>query len=174
MPRPSAAGVRERERRAIELHLGGWTLERIADELGYANASGPQKAIARAMERHIAADVAEQRALDIARLEKMLEAVWPTVTASLVTEQEKAEDQVSAKVLLARVRHQHDAIDRAVKIIERRAKTIGYDAPTKAEVTGNITITDDEFTQALTDWALDPEKIAEYQRDKDAQEQVSG
>ena len=63
MPKPSWAALRERERRAIELHLGGWTLERIANELGYANASGPQKAIARAMERHIAADVAEQELL---------------------------------------------------------------------------------------------------------------
>jgi hypothetical protein len=63
------------------------------------------------MERHIAADVAEQRAVDLARLDKMVEAVWPPVTASLVTADEMAEDQVSAKVLLARLRHQHDAMD---------------------------------------------------------------
>jgi hypothetical protein len=72
--------------------------------------------------------------------------------------QDKGKTRASVRLAAAR-----DILDR-----------IGLGATHKTEVNANITITDDEFTAALTEWALDPEKIAEYQREKDAAQAEAG
>jgi hypothetical protein len=151
----------------------GLNFPEIARQLNYKDRGSAYKACMAALKSQVMEDAEEVRSLEVSRCDEMLQAIWPTVTAPLLLAGED-ENEVPSKTLVARLTKQHEAMDRALRIMERRSKYLGLDSPVKTEVSGQITVTDDQFTQALTEWALDPEKIAEYQREKDAQQQVSG
>jgi hypothetical protein len=89
---------------------------------------------------------------------RLLAMADPALAALNDIVQDKGKTRASVRLAAAR-----DILDR-----------IGLGATHKTEVNANITITDDEFTAALTEWALDPEKIAEYQREKDAAQAEAG
>jgi hypothetical protein len=103
----------ERHREALELRALGKTLEQIADKLGYASASGASKAIDSALQRTLQEPADTVRSLELRRLDIMLEATMP-----------------------AAMRGIPQAVDRVLKIMERRAKLLGLDAPQKQEITG--------------------------------------
>lgn len=98
----------ERARQALELRKAGAQYADIATTLRYADASGAYRAVARALARLTAEPAAELRELEVLRLDRMLQAIW---------------DQV--------IRGNHGAIDRALRIAERRARLLGLDAPQK-------------------------------------------
>ena len=79
---------------------------------------------------------------------------WPSrcdiATFSLVYDGEDVED-LSSKTLLVRLGKQHDAIDRLLKIAERRAKYLGLEAPTKVEIEA---LSQDEFESDLKAYLL--------------------
>lgn len=54
--------------------------------------------------------------------------------------------------------------------MEMGEATSRTDATQKTEVSGEIAVTQDEFTKALIDWALDPQTIADYEREQMAKE----
>jgi hypothetical protein len=98
----------ERARQALELRKAGAQYADIATTLGYADASGAYRAVSRALAKLTAEPAAELRELELLRLDRMLQAIW---------------DQV--------IRGNHGAVDRALRIGERRAKLLGLDAPQK-------------------------------------------
>jgi len=104
--------AKERQRQAIQLKMAGASYTQIADQLGYASASGAHAAVKRAMEEVPNEEVDSLRQVDNARLNQMLLGVWG-----------KAQ------------KGDFGAIDRALKIMERMAKLNGVDAPTKSEIT---------------------------------------
>jgi hypothetical protein len=109
---PKRLAARERSRRAYELRVAGASFDRIADTLDFADESGARKAVAAFVERLERETVDQARYLELDRLDRMLIAI---------TEQ---------------IRKGHlGAIDRALKIMERRSKLLGLDAPTKTDVT---------------------------------------
>lgn len=139
---PRSIELRQKENRAIELRSKGWSLAAIAAELGYASSSSVLDAIQRGLDRAPAETAPMHRALMDVKLdgyEKIAYDVLERFHYVVVTSGPKAgsivyappEDgeaplQDSAPVLAA--------LDRLLRIQERRAKLHGTDAPSKRSV----------------------------------------
>lgn len=101
----------DRQAKALALRKAGIGYQEIAAELGYAGPAGAYKAIQTALRKTIQEPADEVRSLELARLDSMLRAIW------------------------TRILDGNDyAIDRGLKIMERRAKMLGLDAPTKVNI----------------------------------------
>lgn len=105
---------REREEEALKWRLSGLTYRLIAAEMGISE-SGAYKAVIRALGRlneRILEQAEEVRRMELERLDKMLRGLWPAALTG----------------------HQ-GAIDRVIKIMDRRARYIsGLNAPAQLEV----------------------------------------
>jgi hypothetical protein len=100
-----------RQLQALELRKAGVSYQKIADALGYAHASGAHKAVESALKRTLQDPADEVRRLEVERLDAALFALWPSVTKG-----------------------QYKAVEVALRLMERRAKLLGLDAPTKTDV----------------------------------------
>ena len=111
----------ERRARALELRKSGATFEEIGAEIGIS-AQAAHKVVWRAltdMNTLAEGEAAELRGLELARLDALLAAVWTEATSGNLP-----------------------AVDRALKIGERRARLLGLDAP--AKVAGTNAAGDEE------------------------------
>lgn len=112
-----------RQNRALELRMAGASAQQIAEILDYPSPSAAAHGAVQALRREDArlADSREQvRSLQLARLERIIRAIWPNVIAGDLF-----------------------AIDRALKIFERQARLLGLDAPTQ------VTLTDETKTDLM-------------------------
>ena len=114
-----AVQANERQIKALTLRKAGAGYQAIADALGYKDHTGAWRAVKAALKKTLQEPADELRQLELARLDDMLKAIAPYVAAGNLT-----------------------AIDRALKIQERRARLLGLDAPTKQE-------TDNKGTQRI-------------------------
>ena len=112
--------VIEREKKVLELRRGGLTFDLIAERVGYANASGAHKAYLSACRRIVVEDVEAIRNAEIDRLDIAQAAIWGDLVNG-------ADAQDRARAVLA-----------LMKIMERRARLLGLDMPTKSQVEVNI------------------------------------
>ena len=129
----------EKQRQALELRKAGATFEQIARQLGYANAGGAYKIVQAALRDTVQQPADEVRQLELERLDAMLRALWPAA--------------IQGKWL---------AVDRCLLIMDRRARLLGLDAPTRriVEVIDDTTI-DREIQRLLEQLAQnDPEPVA--------------
>lgn len=104
----------ERTRQAIALKKAGLSLEAIGQRLGISKAAAG-KALHRGLAELRAetlVDAEELRAIEAARLDQAQAAIWPRV-----------------------LQGNDGAIDRFVRLSQRRAALLGLDAPTKVEQT---------------------------------------
>jgi len=101
---PSKVAAAKRTAEAVALRLGGATFDSIAGQLGYSNRSAAYMAVTRWMARIGAEDAEKLRALENVRLDAMLVAIWPRVLGGDL-----------------------GAIDRALRISERRCRINGVD-----------------------------------------------
>ena len=113
---PRKMRAKEREVEALNLRKSGATYDQIGKALGITT-QGAYRAIIRSLNRlneqnRESAD--ELRRLEVERLDRMLAAIWGQV-----------------------LNGNQGAVDRAIKIGERRAKLLGLDAPTRADITSN-------------------------------------
>lgn len=110
--RPSRIKVEtiEREAEVLKLRRGGLTFDLIAKKLGYKHPSGAHKAYVNACKRLIRADVEDIRSTELDRLDMAQTAIWPKV-----------------------LRGEIPAIMALMKVMDRRAKLLGLDAPTKIQ-----------------------------------------
>lgn len=122
MPTPrkkTAPGPTEEQARrqleALELRRSGATYQAIADAVGYANASAAHKAVASAMRNAFLQPAKELRELEADRLDLLQTAIWP-----------------------AAIKGDLKAVDRAIRIVEARAKLMGLNEPIKTEHTHKI------------------------------------
>lgn len=124
----------ERARKALDLKIAGATYQRIGDTLGMSR-SGAAKAVERAMRdlrEEVREAAAELREIESARLDRMLLGIW-----------QKARSGDLA------------AIDRVLRIMERRARLYGLDGPigldhtTKGEALGSKVDVSKLTTEAL-------------------------
>ena len=111
-PRSDKGRLRAEEQRlkAVQLRLAGATYEQIGQQLGCTRPNAyylVSTALARTKAR-TEDTVEEMRALDLGRMDAMLLGIW----------QQAAQGNLFV-------------IDRVLKILERRAKLMGLDAPTK-------------------------------------------
>lgn len=124
--------VKAHEKRvmALELRKAGLTLDEIARQVGYRSAASVHNAIRIAMQQSLQEPADEVRQIELERLDKMHRALWPQA-----------------------IRGEHGAIDRVLRIMERRAKLIGLDAPAKQVLQhgGDINVRDlsDDELQAI-------------------------
>ena len=96
----------ERKLAALELRKAGCTYEQIAAQLGYKNSSGAFKAVMKALKKTLQDPSDDVRKLEIERLDDMLNRLWDKRERPIIT-------------------------DRILRIMERRARLLGLDAPTK-------------------------------------------
>lgn len=124
----------EREAEATRLRSRGWTYQRIADELGWANKGDAHHAVQRVLRDTVQEAGDELRTLELIRLDalyvaahEVLEREHVTVSnGRIVAGTDGAPILDDAPVL--------QAIDRLLRIQERRAKLLGLDAPVKKDV----------------------------------------
>lgn len=123
----------QRDADAARYRAEGWTYQRIANELGFANPSSAHKAVQRALRASVrdANDTAVH--LELNSLDEMAREAWGVlqrthvvVSQGRVVEMDGVALPDDAPVLAA--------IDRLLKIQERRSKLLGLDVPSRARV----------------------------------------
>lgn len=105
---------REREEEALSLRLAGLTYRVIGEQMGISE-SGAYKAVVRALKRlneRVTENAEEVRRMELERLDKMLRGLWP-----------------------AALRGNQGAVDRVLRVMQRRAMYLGLDAPKALDVT---------------------------------------
>jgi hypothetical protein len=119
-PRPSnnptgrkTVAAAEKRRQAVELRKAGATFEEIAQAVGYGSKGAAYRAVETELRNAVREPVRELIELETARLDLMLRALWPSVA-----------------------RGQLGAIDRALRVAERRARLLGLDAAQAVTVSG--------------------------------------
>lgn len=110
---PRAIGIAKKHAQALQLRMAGTSFQAIADALGYTTPQGAYEAVKAALLATVREPADELRKVDLERLEKMLFGIWRQATEG-----------------------NQGAIDRALRVLERRAKLLGLDAPVKTELTG--------------------------------------
>lgn len=106
----------EKARKALSLRLSGLDFDKIAAKVGYTNRSGAWKAVNNllAERRHESEQEAKELlVVELDRVDAMLVAVWDSALKGNL-----------------------QAVDRVIKLLERRAKYLGLDAPARSEVSG--------------------------------------
>lgn len=98
--------------KALELRKAGISYQRIAEAVGYKDASGAWRAVKSALKKTLQEPSDDLRKLELERLDAAASAIYPSVKQG-----------------------QYGAIDRWIRIMERRAKLLGLDAPTKTDLT---------------------------------------
>ena len=100
----------QRRIQALELRKAGYTYEQIGAALGITDTMA-HKHVVKALgiiNEKLSEATEELRTLEVHRIDAMIVVLWPRV-----------------------LRGDYQAIDRVVKLMERRAKLLGLDAPTK-------------------------------------------
>ena len=109
---PRRVNASQRATEALELRKGGATFGQIAEKLEYKSAASAFKAIDRALAKTMQEAAGQLRCLEAERLDRMFLAIWPKAKGGDLA-----------------------AIERALGIMNRRAKLLGLDAPTKVAPT---------------------------------------
>lgn len=135
--RAKRADTAQRRRQAIDMRMAGHSYQRIADELGYTSRGAACQDITRALEQAVAEQVISVEAYreeELQRLDALLTEAWAVLKRDhlTVSHGKVVYDDSTGKPIL------DDgptlaAIDRILKIQERRAKYLGLDAPTRVE-----------------------------------------
>lgn len=138
MPTESKTSVRrleaaERQRRALEMRRAGATFEVIAKQLGWRSGSGAYQAVMAALRRTQQEPADVLRRLELERIDRLWLEMFAQATSD---EQPPAVKQA--------------AVDRLVKLAERRARLLGLDAPKRVAVGG-----DAEAGPVVLRWADD-------------------
>jgi hypothetical protein len=103
----------DRKLQALELRKAAVSYQQIADQLGYRSASGAFNAVKAALKATLREPANELRDLEVARLDAMLLPLWRRVQSG-----------------------DEKAVDRVLRIMERRARLLGLDAPRRQELSG--------------------------------------
>lgn len=118
-----AMAVQERRRMACELRKAGATYQQISDQLGFGSRANAHKAVQHAIREIPRDDAKAVLALELERLDAMLLGLWKDAKGGTVS-----------------------AVDRVIRIMERRAALLGLDAPKRqvnAEVPIDVTTLND-------------------------------
>ncbi len=134
--RAQRAKTAARRAQAIELRLSGVPYETIAKQLGYADRGAACKDITRALEQSIAEQRASSETLreqELLRLDQLWQEVWKVLkTEHYILHQGTIVKKGDAELLDDGPILQ--AIDRLLRIQERRSKFLGLDSVIKHEV----------------------------------------
>ena len=132
-PSPRTLAIRERRNKALRLRADGMTYDEIAQKLEYKSAANAGQDVQRALVASTREASAEVRQIELARLDILWTKAMQILCRRHVTVSQgrvvvrDGKEIIDDMPALA-------AIDRLVKIQERRAKLLGLDAPLKHEV----------------------------------------
>lgn len=104
---------RARALRAVELRTAGCSYRSIAEQLGYRDPSGAYRAVSRLLDRREHESVAQLRTVEGKRLDELQAGLWPKAKGGDL-----------------------GAVREVVRIMERRARLFGADAPLGIAVEG--------------------------------------
>ncbi len=123
----------ERDRKALELRKAGATYAQIAAEIGLETEAGAWKAVKAALDMAIQEPAQDVLILELTRLDVLLLGCWHKAKNGDV-----------------------QAIDRALRIMERRSSYLGIDAPKKTatDFDGSISVTDGAHEELLARIAM--------------------
>jgi|TARA_Y100000593_G_C4279956_1_gene322230 hypothetical protein len=128
--------AKDREKQVLELRRAGFSYEVIGKQVGMSRA-GAYKCVKRHMDKidNECTDLADDvRQLELQRLDEITSTIWPYV-----------------------IQGQTQYIDRILKVMDRRAKYLGIDAPEKQEVRQEVI----EDGSALSELARRLDKYAQ-------------
>lgn len=126
----------ERDAEAARLQARGMSLRQIAQRLGYADQSGASKAVARALAAVPVQGVDELRRVQCDQLDYLTAKALEVLEAKHYAHSTHGELVYGPNgEVLVDSAPTLNAIDRLVRIFERRAKLMGLDAPQRHEVT---------------------------------------
>jgi hypothetical protein len=97
---------------ALHLRLAGWDYDTIARQLGFRHRSSAYRLVQAALAARQREAAPAVRALELARLDALLERVWPRAMAGHLP-----------------------AVDRVLAILDRRARLLGLHAPERVDLT---------------------------------------
>lgn len=112
---PRRIEAAEKRARALELRKAGATYDQIARQVGFSERGAAYRAVQTALLEITQEPAQEVRQLELERLDAMLLGLWPAARKG-----------------------KEGAVDRVLRIMERRAKLLGLDAPVKAEMGGKL------------------------------------
>lgn len=119
MPRPTnkapSAEQIEKEKQALELRRAGVTYDVIAERVGFSDRTIARRYVMRALGRTLQEPADDVRRIEVDRLDRLQRALWP-----------------------AAMQGDDKAIGSVLKVMDRRAKLLGLDAPVRT----NVTLTD--------------------------------
>jgi hypothetical protein len=127
----------DKHAQALRMRQAGASYDDIARVLGYRSPSGAYNAIQSAMKKTLQEPADELRLLELSRLDEALKAIWGDVKKGSLF-----------------------AIDRFLKISERRSRLLGLDAKTEISLqgeimAGNIHVIRDQRWQAIREQLSD-------------------
>ena len=118
----SKATVREHQQAALKLRLTGMSHRAIAEALGVSDHTTIQGRIAGALKEIIREPAEAVLKMELERLDVMLLGLWKQAASGDL-----------------------QALDRALKIQDRRARYLGLDAPTKTQEVPMASLTDEQL-----------------------------
>ncbi len=135
-----------RDAEACRLKALGWSLEEVASKLDFPSPNHAGVAIRRALATTVRVSRDETRLIELQSLEEMESRLWRELASHhiMVSNGRVVRDEFD--VALPDDRFTLECIDRILKIKERRARFLGLDAPTRAEV-----LTIDSVDSAIRD-----------------------
>jgi hypothetical protein len=125
----------DRDAEACRMRNLSHTYDEIATAMGFADRSAARKAVERAMLLTVQEPAAEQRAMQLAKLDVLFREAWRVLKAEhfavnngrvIMDPNDPEKALIDHGPVLA-------AINTVLKIEERRAKLLGLDAPTRVE-----------------------------------------
>jgi hypothetical protein len=127
----------ERDAEACRLRVQGLTFDAIAKQLGYEHRSSAQRAVERCLAATVAEPAAHLRAVSLQRLDAALAIVWKIMEGRhvAVSHGRVVLDPATGEPLVDHGPNLQ-AIDRVVRLEERRARLLGLDAPVRVENIG--------------------------------------
>lgn len=134
---------------ALALRREGLTYTAIAIRTGYNNRSSCSKAVRRLLAAEYSVTMEEAKFYkqeEVARLDDMMAKLYPRLglpVIKIVRGQEVIDDD-----------HDIFTVDRILKIMERRAKLLGLDAPTRTDNTHTMGMSHEEALKELDDTVI--------------------
>jgi hypothetical protein len=136
MARAPKVVTRQKEQQAIALHLAGKKFDEIAEIVGYTNRGTAYETVMRALRRETIADIEEIRNVEVARIDAMLESIWPVAIEDPEWVRQFADarkvvplhdDEGREVVFVIPSDAKLEAIARVIRLMERRARYLGLD-----------------------------------------------
>lgn len=129
-PTQHGSELTTKERQALELRLAGARFEDIAVRVGYADKSGAQRAVTRALTSTLQPAADELREVEASRLDRLLLSVWQQALAGDLK-----------------------AVDRALRILDQRARLLGLNLPARAELDVTVSPAEEiEVVRRIREW----------------------